>query len=54
MPSKRNERLFAAARTALLDLFADGSVPVPELQREFELLAQLIRLQISALDVEVP
>lgn len=52
MPAAANDVLFAAARTALFDLFGDASVPAPELQRQLRLLAELIRLQLRALEAE--
>ena len=54
MTSERtNAELFEAARNALFDLFADSSVPAPELLRQLELLAKLIQLQLKALDAEI-
>lgn len=44
---------FEIARNALFDLFADRSVPASELIRRLELLAELIRLQLKALDAEI-
>ena len=45
--------LFDKARSALFDLFKDASVPPAELRAKFELLAELIRLQINALDATI-
>jgi hypothetical protein len=50
---RANDAKVAAARAALFDLFGDRSLPPPELRRQLKLLAELIRLQLKALDAEI-